>query len=201
MKEALKRLRVKAEQVAESPQITPLFQEAVGGLKAVLKAMRFGRQDEIISAFLDKYDSLPEAYRNKAPWEAVAIAAKVDIRHLTGSIIFALSSASVNAVKIIALTSHPIVMKRTAEYAQMASGEKDRRMIHEALGFLPTPKGPTFIGKAVFGGEGKMPGTKSEDDDNDSNIIDADDDYDSLFPSPTGIQDRLNPIRQRLLQG
>ena len=120
-------------------------------MKGVLNAMRFSTQDEVIAAFLKKYDSIPEGDRQRVPWEAVAIAARLDIRQLTGSILFAMQAASASMVKVIALSSHPLITKARITYGQLPGGDKDRNAIDTALGFLPSPKGPTFIGKAVFG--------------------------------------------------
>lgn len=156
--------------------------------------MRFCAQDEVIAAFLKKYDSIPAGDRKNLPWEAIALAAKIDIQRLTGAILFALQAASVNIVKVIALSSHPTIMRRTVEFAQLPSGEKDRSMMHQALGFLPSPKGPTFIGKAVFGPSAG----KEKDESVDAEIFDGDDDIDELFPAPSAMQEKLVPIRQRL---
>jgi hypothetical protein len=156
--------------------------------------MRFSTYDETIAAFLEKYDSIAEGDRRRIPWEAVALAAKIDIHRLTGAILFALQAASVNTVKVIALTAHPSVMRSTVDFAKLPSGEKDRTTIHQALGFLPSPKGPTFIGKAVFGAGGK-----ENDQPPDNAVFGEDDDLDELFPPANAMQERLSPIRQRLL--
>ena len=174
------------------PAITPLFKNAEGGLKSVLNAMRFCAQDEIIAEFLKKYDSIPSGDREVLPWEAIAFSAKIDLQRLTGAILFALQAASVNTVKVLALSSHPAIMKRTIEYAQMPGGVKDRTMMHQALGFLPTPKGPTFIGKAVFGPSGSA----DEKEVDDKTVFDGEDDIDELFPSPSETLQKLVPIRQ-----
>ena len=73
------------------------------------------------------------------------------------------------------------------------------------MGFLPSPKGPTFIGKAVFGsGKQNMnaQGAGHGDDDDDGPVIDGDDDpdLDDLFPPSNAIQQKLIPIRQRMLE-
>lgn len=167
-------------------------------------AMRFSVNDESIYAFLNVYDALPEGDKNSIPWEAVAIKAGLDMRNLLGAIMFAVSESSVSTVKIIALTSHPVIMKKTAEFAQLPGGERDRTSIHQALGFLPSPKGPTFIGKAVFGpggGSGASSGGDDEDDDKPTTSFSTDDTYDQLFPSTNTIQQKLVPIRQKLLSG
>ena len=178
--------------MASLPEITPLFKNAEGGLPTVLNAMRFCAQDEVIAAFLGKYDSLPTSDRKMLPWEAIAYSAKIDLQRLTGAILFALQASSVNAVKVIALSSHPLIMKKTIQFAQLAGGEKDRTMIHQALGFLPTPKGPTFIGKAVFGSASDSEKEEHEE----KGVFGLDDDIDELFPSPSDTLQKLVPIRQ-----
>jgi hypothetical protein len=177
--------------LAKTPQISPLFEKAEGGLKTVLNAMRFYAGDETIAAFLKKYDSIPAGDRERLPWEAIALSAKVDLQRLTGAILFAMQSASVNTVKVIALSSHPLIMQKTIEFAQMPGGVKDRNTMHQALGFLPSPKGPTFIGKAVFGSAG----AKENEEPAEGAIFDADSDINELFPAPSTMQDRLVPIR------
>jgi hypothetical protein len=177
------------------PPIGPLFEKAEGGLKAVLNAMRFSTEDESIAAFLKKYDSLPAGDRERLPWEAIAFAAQVDPHCLTGAIIFALQAVSVNTVKIIALSSHPMVLQKSIEFAQMAGGVKDRNAFHQGMGFLPSPKGPTFINKAVFGASA----SKEEDEPAEASIFSAEDDLEKLFSDPVIVQEELVPIRQRLL--
>ncbi len=161
----------------------------------MINAMRFSMHDETIAAFLKKYDSIPVGDRRRVPWEAIALAAKLDIHRLTGAILFALQAASVNTVKVIALTAHPGVMQKTIDFARLPGGTQDRKTLHQGLGFLPTPKGPTFIGKAIFGPGGEREDENSEE----SSVFGADDDLDQLFPPANTMQERLAPIRQRLL--
>jgi hypothetical protein len=198
MAEALKRLKVRPESLSSAPQITPMFKKAEGGLKAVLEAMRFASQNETLRIFLKKYDSVPAGDRERLPWEAVAIAAKLDFEQLTGAIMFAMSSVSANTVKIMAWSAHPEVMRKTIKYAKLPSGEKDRSMFHTGTGWLPSAKGPTFIGKqvAVFGSGGKLNG----DEPAPQATFGEDDDPELLFPSSSAMQERLVPVRQRLLQ-
>ena len=173
-----------------------MFKKAEGGLEAVLDAMRFSSQDESIAAFLQKYDSIPVGDRERLPWEAIALAAKLDLRQLAGAMMFALNEASVSTVKIIALSSHPAVMQKTIDYAMLPGGDRDRTIVHRALGFLPDPKGPTFIGKAVFGASGEQ---RQEQNSKEANFDSEEDDLDDLFPPATAMQEKLIPIRQLLL--
>jgi hypothetical protein len=190
------------QDLEKAPQITPLFKNAEGGLRAVLAAMRF-YNDEEISRFLVKFDSIPSGDKDCLPWEAISISAGVNPRHLVGSILVALQAHSVSAVKVIALSGHAVVTKKMVEYAQLPSGEKDRSMLLQGLGFLPSPKGPTFIGKAVFGGDRRV---SDDDEDSDGKTVEAtpifgkDDDLEQLFPSSEVIQEKLIPLRQRQLE-
>ena len=204
--DALKRLGVDVLSLRSAPEITPMLKNADGGLKSVLGAMRFVADDPTIQAFLEKYDSIPTGDREKISWEAIAIAAGLDLRVFLGSAMLALQSQAGNMVKIIAMTNHPRITKARVKYGLLPSGEKDRTALDTAMGFLPSPKGPTFIGKAVFG-SGKQTMTAQgaghgDDDDDDGPVIDADDDpdLDTLFPPSNDIQQKLIPIRQRMLE-
>ena len=204
--EALKRIGVDPVALRSAPEITPLLKNADGGLKAVLGAMRFVADDPTIAAFLEKYDAIPACDKEQVSWEAIALAAGLDLRVFLGSAMLALQSQAVNMVKIIAMTNHPRITKARVKYGLLPSGEKDRTALDTAMGFLPSPKGPTFIGKAVFG-SGKQTMTAQgaghgDDDDDDGPVIDADDDpdLDTLFPPSNDIQQKLIPIRQRMLE-
>jgi len=193
--EALRRLKVSPLTLAAVPEISPLLKKADGGIRQVIDAMRFA-PDEVTSAFMKKYDAVPEGDRKYLPIEAIALSAGVDITHLLGSIMVALQKQAVSAVKIIAMTAHPKVTEARVLYAQGPWGEKDRTALDTAMGFLPSPKGPTFIGKAVFGSGGaamERDGEASGDDDDDGP------DLDRLFPPANAMQQKLQPIRQRLL--
>ena len=204
---ALKKLKIKPEILATAPQITPLLKTSVkGGLKAALDAMRFATDDHEISSFLKVYDKIPVGARTKVPWEAIAIAAKVNPKHLLGAIQLAVQTHCWNRSRFIAISNHPDVMDKRVEYAKMAGGERDRTQLDISLGFLQSPKGPTFIGTqqvAVFGNRGGKASAKGDEDEGKTieAQYDSSDGFDNLFPSPNDIQDKLVPIRQRLLKG
>ena len=147
----------------------------------------------MIGAFLKKYDSIPAGDRDRLPWEAIAIAAKLDLQQLTGAIMFALQNTSQNMVRLMAWSAHPAVMRKTIQYAKLPSGEKDRSMFHTGTGWLPSAKGPTFIGKINVGGGG------GKDGEPERSAGFEEDDLDSIFPSASVIQEKLVPIRQKML--
>jgi hypothetical protein len=196
---ALKRLKVSAQQLLATPQITPLLKRADGGLAQVLMAMRFC-PDPIIAAFLKKYDAVPVGDRDHVPLEAVALAAEIDVSHLLGSILVSLQAQAVNTVKIIAMTSHPKITEARVAYGLLPLGERDRAALDTAMGFLPSPKGPTFIGKAIFGsGKNVMDQQRGDGDDEDEPETNGDIDMDKLFPPANLMQQKLSAIRQRML--
>jgi len=191
-----------------APEITPLLKNAEGGLKAVLGAMRFVGDDPTIQTFLEKYDSIPSGDREKLSWEAIALAAGLDLRVFLGSAMLALQSQAVNMVKIIAMTSHPKITRARVKYGLLPSGEKDRTALDTAMGFLPSPKGPTFIGKAIFGaggggqsGGGPPAEVNDDDSDDEDTFIDVENlNTEKFFPSSNTVQQKLIPIRQRMLE-
>ena len=203
--QALKRLKVKVELLASAPPLTPLIKSTVkGGLKAALEAMRFSMDDAEIKAFLKVYDKVPVGDRDRLSWEAISIAAKVNPKHLIGAIQLAVQTHCWNRSRFIAVSNHPDVTKARVKYAKMAGGERDRTQLDIALGILQSPKGPTFIGKqvAVFGNGGGQKQEKKEDESKTVEAqFDSSDGFDDLFPSPNDVQEKLVPIRQRLLEG
>lgn len=166
--------------------------------------MRFASDDPDIGAFLEAYDAIPEGDRKSIPWEAVAMSANINVKHLLGAVQIAAQTHSVNTVKIIATTGHPKIMKARIRFGQLAGGGKDRDAIDTGLGFLPSPKGPTFIGKAIFGGAANTAAGKTDDDDDDEGEVamfdSKDGDLDALFPPSNAMQEKLIPIRQKLLE-
>lgn len=182
---------MKPEELAATPDITTLLKQANGGLTRTLEAMRHSNDLNVIS-FLEKYDAIPIGDRKYLSWEAIALAAEVDHTYLLGGAILALQSYSANAVKIIALSNHPDVMKARVEYAKLPGGHRDRDAIQTGLGFLPTAKGSTFI---------INPGSKPEaKDDPEDPEDERESDLDHLFPSLSKTQDTLVPVRSRMLE-
>src|ERR1700730_17136552 len=68
-------------------QITPPLKD-IRGLKAVLGAMRFS-QDPVLKCFLEKRDSLGVWARENTPWEAIGLAARIDLIGLHGASLLA----------------------------------------------------------------------------------------------------------------
>jgi hypothetical protein len=168
--------------------------------------MRFYSNDPSVTAFLEKYDSIPVGDRDKLSWEAIALAAGVNLQQLGWAAVESVAQHSAGITKMLLVSAQPKIMKARIRYGLLPSGEKDRTQAQTASGVLASPKGPTFIGKAVFG-SGKQTmnaqgAGQGDDDDDDGPVIDADNDpdLDDLFPSSNKIQQKLIPIRQRMLE-
>ena len=199
---ALKRLGVSEETLAAAPAITPVLKRAEGGLKQVIAAMRLAQADKVIAMFLKKYDSIPVGDRERLPIEAIALAARVDVTHLLGSIMLALQAQAVNLTRIIAMTNHPNITAARVKYGLMPSGERDRAALDTAMGFLPSRRGATFIGQAIFdSGKGVMERRLCTLDHDDASEFNEDEpDLDKLFPPPRIMQEKLARIRESVAQ-
>lgn len=177
--------------LSTAADVTGLLKSAKGGLKAVLKAMRFSKDINVI-AFLEKYDEIPDRDRESIPWEAIAIAAHVDATYLLGGAILAIQNHSANAVKIIALSNHPALIQKRVEFGQLPGGTRDRDALDQSMGFLPTAKGATFIINPV-----KPPEAKEAPEDPDDG---REGDLNHLFPSLSSTQDTLVPAKAKMLE-
>jgi hypothetical protein len=132
---ALRKLGVSADQLASAPQITPLLRDIRGGLKTVLEAMRFS-EDPVVQCFLAKHDSLGAWARENTCWEAIGLAAGIDLVRLLGAALLAWREHSLTVGELIAICYAPEVMKKRLEFAQLPGGWRDRDAIDKLLGFL-----------------------------------------------------------------
>jgi hypothetical protein len=132
---ALRKLGGAADQVASAQRITPFLKGARGGLKAVLGAMRFS-EDPVLGRFLAKHDCLGVWERQNTPWEAIALAAGVELPHLLGAAPLARQEDSTTRAKLIAICNAPEVMQKRVKYALLPGRWRDREAIHKMLGFL-----------------------------------------------------------------
>jgi hypothetical protein len=131
------------------------------------------------------------------PFEAVALAGGIDVQHLFGEILLAMREHSVNAVKFIAVATHPRVMKKRVEFAQTAGGTRDRDALDTMLGALPSNKGNTFINKFFAAGADPDEDDKPEPAPVVEELMD---DANFVFPNAEDMQERLQPLRQKRLE-
>ena len=150
--------------------------------------MRFSG-NPLVRQFLTRYDKIPIGDQKYLPFEAVAIAAEVEPAYLLGEILLAMSEFSVASVKVIGIGRHPEVMKQTVEGA-LEGGVRQQEMVHSMLGALPKQGGSIFIGKFFGGKEPEAEGAPER----------FEDDLDVIFPDVSKMQERVQPMRQKLLE-
>lgn len=137
--------------------MTRLLSDCVeGGLKETIVALR-SSNDSLILAFLKEYDRASDIDHRVLPWEAYAIAAKIEIAPLLGAIMLALQQWSHIKVALVLTSSHSKIAEKRVKYAKERGGYKDRRDIDMALKLLPTSKGNTFIINPVADSQQKPP--------------------------------------------
>jgi len=99
---------------------------------------------------------------------------------------------SLSAVKIIGVANHPALIRKRVEFAKRPEGYRDRDKMDEMLGVIRTPHGATFIDKFISN-------ERSDDDAKDEpEQIESNEDF--IFPDASEIQERIQPIRQRMLE-
>ena len=136
-----------------------------------------------ISAFLELYDASNKSVRLSAPWEAFAVAAKLDVTQLFSAIVLALQERDVSIIQILLASNHPATVRATIENAMKPGGWRDRKAIGQMLGFLPAPKGQT-IDNPIF-----SPSQESKKD----KMVEPDEiDLDEVFPSLAKTQKLLS---------
>ena len=94
---------------------------------------------------LDLYYSLPRDQRNLVPLEGYALAACELSTHVLDIITQSVAMFSRQQSAIIAAANHPSVVDKTVEMALTDEGIEDRNVLHKAMGFLPSPRGPSTI--------------------------------------------------------
>lgn len=132
------------------PQIgllTHILDEAAGGMPQVIRAMRLS-PDAMIQEFLRHYDRASARDRRIVPFEAFALAAKLNLMQLLRAVMVALREESVSLVKVITLTAHPTITRATVKSALMESGVADRKMLHERSQ-PPGLHGSASIGRSI----------------------------------------------------
>jgi hypothetical protein len=184
----LNRLGVTDADMMRAAPIEGVLRKCKGGLPEVETAMKLSISP-IIVEFLGFYYQYTPPEREAVPMEAFAVAANINAEVLLSEILIALRQYSVNVVKAIAISGHPDMIKHQMEYAMMPKGERDRHAFNQALGFIPSPKGPTFIGKVMLNrGE-------SEKDDEDEEA-----DLDFLFPSTSETHKKLQTRNVKMIE-
>jgi hypothetical protein len=199
--QALRRLNLTSdelERVERSPAITPLLKTSEIGHEAAIAILRYSFEP-VATVFLACYDRLPKGDREVLPIEVIGVRAGVGMLELLGAIMLAAKSKIGQESALLAITSHPAVLKKTIEYAELPGGIQDRRLLHEAVNFVPGKKG--FNMNFHFGAQpakeaSTAPAVESEEDEDE----DENPDFNNLFPMVTDRLEEWGDMRNRLLE-
>jgi hypothetical protein len=200
-----RRLEIDAEEVALVPTepaeiLTRCFGSGVRHTFPKTKVFSYAAVSDVPACkrFMATVRSINKYDLDKLSFEALCVKSQVNVLELMGAILIAAKTMSATESALKAVLSHPDVLQATVDAAKsgapvMVQGnplrDKDgalvrypgdvaaQKLLHEAVGFLPTKKGG---GIAINFGFGRSP----EDRDADS---DADDAWDEAFP-PLGAE-------------
>jgi hypothetical protein len=98
--------------------------------------MRFSK-DPVVGRFLAKHDCLGVWERQNTPWEAIALAAGVDLPYLLGAALLARRDDATTRAELIAICHAPELMKKRIEYAMLPGGWRDRDALEKLVLGLP----------------------------------------------------------------
>lgn len=90
---------------------------------------------------VDLYYSLPKNQRDLPPIEAYCLAVGADSTEILELITRTVAKITRQTSAILAAVNHPAIVEKTVEMALTDDGIEDRRDLHKATGFLPTPRG------------------------------------------------------------
>lgn len=126
-------------------------------------------------------------------FEALCVRARVSPVELLGAILMAAKSMKATESALKAILAHPEVVDATVETAKVpgVAGHADRKILHEAVGFLPTRKGS---GIEINFGFGRPPEERDEETDSDA-------DWDDAFPALGDQIQEWSREKHRLLEG
>ena len=195
--EALARLNVTEAQIERAPEIKSILDSALKhgkrgtSNKAITDYLRFSDDRQAIS-LLKVYDEMNKGDRDDVPIEAICLRARVDIPAILGITIMCARNTSAQESALTTIIEHPDVVRSTIDFAKSLPGaSKDREMIHQAVGYLPTSKGQTISFNLMNGNPQKEKAEDESDDDNESFTI--------AFPSVNESLEKWSGSRNKLL--
>jgi hypothetical protein len=187
---AMTRLDVTLDQLRKSPDISQILARSVGPRQRVIDSLRFSTDPAAVE-FLDIYDDMPKGDRQNVPFEAICIKGQISPSAVLGAVMMAARLVGAQESAITAVIEHPEVLRKTIQYAKELPGAfADRRIIHEAVGFLPRPGGGSNVNVNLNSGN---PQLAEEDDDEKT--------FETAFPSVNQELEKWGEKRRKLLEG
>lgn len=137
------------------PKIEDSLKRAIGGRLRAIETLKFSQHPDA-KKLLEFCQRIKFANRDKVPFEAMCLAAGVDVMTIFGALILAARDVSRAESALITMTEHPNVVRATVDDATQRvpildknanlvgyapASAKAQEMVHKAVGWLPTPKG------------------------------------------------------------
>lgn len=185
-------MKVSLDRVNQCPPLSPVFGNTANALMAI-NSLRFSA-DPVADKFFLVYDKIPVGDRDQIAdvvLEAVCVKANFklnEINELLGAMVRSFQSIQVQKSAMLAMSNHPSIVQHTIDYAKLPRGERDRRMLHEAVRFVPTPIGSTVN---VF--------AQHQDDRPKAIVDEGSPDVNEVFPMITDTQQDWQERRQKVL--
>jgi hypothetical protein len=179
-----------------APQITDILKNSFKNVKAAIQTLRFSNEVAAVE-FFKVYDELPAGDREYLPIEAVCLKAAVTPSALLGATFLACKTVRGQESALMAVNAHPAVLKATIQWAKLPGGDRHARMIHEAVGFLPTPKGGGNINVNLLGGN-PVHGNPDRAESAPAEL--QNEDFGELFPSVNQNLEKWSDNRRKLLE-
>lgn len=177
-----------------APRITEILQRVfpVKAGRPIAQIINYLSASDSSSArlWLQEWKKISEKDRIVLPIEAVCIMAGVSPLEILGAVLMAAKNLKAQESALSAILAHPDVLKSTIKASKGKFGFSDRKLLHEAVGFLPTKNGQSI---AI-----NIGGSKSDDDE------DSDDDdkaFDDAFPTISGKLEVWESRRRSLTDG
>ena len=136
--EALVILDISQPQLDACPKIEHLFRN-IGGTPRVMEYLA-GSEEPEARAILTVAAKLTGEQAKAVPFEALCLAAGIPTKKAFGVIAAEVTDQASRAANLVAVAARADVVKATVDNALTPFGDADRKMLHQAAGFVPVPK-------------------------------------------------------------
>lgn len=187
---------IKREELERIPKISDMLKGAFGSTSKAIAALRFSEDPSAIS-FFKVFDDLNGVDQKSIPIEAVCLSAKISPATLLGATLMIARQVKGQESALRAILAHPEVVRATIKSAKLIGkeGDNSKKMLHEAVGFLPT-KGGQNINVNLLGGNPQYGPKQLEGDDEED---DDDASFAEAFPSVNESLEEWSDNRRALL--
>ncbi len=211
----LQRLDIDEREVEEAPPITETLQSCFGPTYKAQSIQYLAASDSVgAKTFLRFWRQIPKADHQELTIEVVCVYARVSPLEILGAVLMAARNLKGQESALKAILAHPEVVEATVASATQGTpllidgkpylDENGRpllighgnaaaqKMMHEAVGFLPTRKG-SEVEINFFG--------RKADKDDDDEIDDDEAAWDEAFPLISGKLEKWSEKRRKLTEG